>query len=324
MALALTRQQKFALLRGAVFRLPGSKVRSFSRVYELLEQIEIHTGIKGCRVRIGLLAEKMHCSKATVMRATKIAEQLGVIGVGRDRDEENEYRRTGGNGPNWYKVFWDRVAGYCDESTKRLAQQDRPKRSQTENEQKSREVLPVRSGALGAEWNRIRDELREFGIASAGTAVDRAYNSGLSPADCLALLAFAANRPPGYWNEPAAVLYHRLGNARPGAPPDQDWPNPSPKYLLQEKREREKEREQVVRQQESATEHREQTSRTNRVAIEREFGPMLDQLSPDERDALARQRFGDGPLWKIYQRDGAAGPLVRASLIDALRKEVPA
>jgi hypothetical protein len=324
-SLALTRQQKFALLRGANFRLPGSKVRTFSRVYELLEQIEIHTGLKGCRVRIGLLAEKMHCSKATVMRATKLAEQLGVVGVGRDRDGENEYRRTGGNGPNWYKVFWDKVRLYCSKETIAIAQQDRPAEQPTEGEQKkqteTREVRTDRTGATGDGWNRVRGELREFGVVNAVTAVNQAWTNGLSPADCLALLAHAGERPAGYWNDPPGVLYHRIINARPGAGPDQDWPKPSSKFLLQEKRDREKQREQSERQRAEIVSANSKSVSDLRIRSEAEFGPLLDAMDPDERNELARRQFGGGPLWQIYQRDGFGSGLVRVSLIAALRKE---
>lgn len=323
LVLTLTRQQRFALLRGAKFILPGSKVRSFSRVYELLEQVEIHTGVKGCRVRIGLLAEKLHCSRDTVMRTIKVAEQLGVLGVGRDRDSGNEYKRTGGNGPNWYKVFWDRVRGYCDDATRRNAERDRPAKPEPEKVTRPREDFANdrRTGATGIEWNRVRVELRGFGVANAGNATDRAWANGMSPADCLSLLAYASERPAGYWNDPAGVLYHRIVNGSPASEPSQDWPKPSPSFVLNEKRQRERERIEAEQNRQAAESRERQVAEAKRKSIEGEIGPMLDRMPIDERDELARSVFGNGPLMRIYEAKGTTAKLVRSSLIQAIRKE---
>lgn len=325
MTLPVTRQQKFALLRNAKFHLPKeAKVRNFNRVHDLLEQIEVHTGAKGCRVRIAQLAEKMHCSRATVMRATKIAEQLGVLGVGRDGDNGNEYRRTGGIGPNWYKVFWDKVRDYCDRATKILAQQDQPTTAKTQiiesKEVDVRRVSSDRKGAAGVEWNRVRKELCEFGIVNSATAVDRAWGNGLSPPDCLALLAVAAERPAGFWDDPAAVLYHRLINARPGAAPDQDWPAASSKFLLREKREREREKIAQQAQEQRQQRERQQANKLSRADLEREFGPILDAMEQSERDSIAAEVLR-GPLLSIYRNRGHRSGMVRQELIAGISRE---
>ena len=321
MSLPITRQQKFTLLRNAKFLLPGSKVRSYSRVYELLEQIEIHTGDRGCRVRINQLAEKMHCSRATVMRATKLAESLGVLGVGRDGDGNNEYRRTGGIGPNWYKVFWDRVRGYCDKSIKILASSEQIRPATSSEENKTTLAVPTdRRGAAGEEWNRVRRELREFGVINAGTASDRAWGNGLSPTDCLALLANASDRPAGYWNDPSAVLYFRLINARPGAAPDQDWPEPSKGFLLRQKTAEEHKRSQQERQDQARQQQVSEAGKVSRAELEREYGHVLESMGQSDLDSLAEKTFGRGPTLVLYQRKGIKGGLIRQSLISAISK----
>ena len=90
LTLPYSRAARFAILRAAVFTLPGKSKRAFNPVYQLIEQLELCTFRDDCRVRQEVLAFKMRCCSATVARATKLAVELGILRV------ENDHANGGG------------------------------------------------------------------------------------------------------------------------------------------------------------------------------------------------------------------------------------
>lgn len=316
----LSRQEKFALLRGAKFTLPKSKVRNFSRVYDLLEQIELKTGSDGCRARISNLAEAMHCSVSTATRTIKLAEDLGVLAVGRDWDQENQWRRKGGCGPNWYKVYWDKVRQYCDAETRSKADSIAAGRqSKTAAADKSAPERKLVSSESG--WAQVGRELQSFGVHAWGKAIDTARRIGLTAPDVMGLLAYAGEKPERYWDDPPAVLFHRICNASLGASSAQHWPPPSESWSRQQRRNAESAQRQAEAVRESQESIQVKATVVTRDRREAEFGPILDAMSDPEALELARTVFrGSEFMVMAYQSSGRGSVLCRQSLLAALEK----
>jgi len=164
-------------------------------------------------------------------------------------------------------------------------------------------------------WGGVVSEMIELGVFAPHPAVDAAQAAGASPEQVLAVLEYARTIPDAYG--PGAIR-NRVLICRPGLDPGEGWPEPSPEYTRQ--RQADSEGEKRKRQQAEQAREDARRAEAKRAAVQQEqtWGPVLDQLKPDELDQLADSVLGQtGPAVTHYRRRGATG-MVRGLLLAAM------
>lgn len=114
------------------------------------------------------------------------------------------------------------------------------------------------------------------GVQHPRRAVESAFSRGATPTDIEAIASHYAKHP-GAW-EPGA-LCHRVKNFHPDQPPDQGWPKPSAKYRDQQRAQKSQEPSPADTRQAAEKESR----RLEAEQREREYGPIWDAWSDEER-----------------------------------------
>lgn len=314
LTLPYSRAARFAILRAAVFTLPGRGPRAFRSVYELIEQIELCTFRDGCRVRQEVLAHKMRCCTATVSRATRLAVELKILRV------ENDHGN--GGGMYRYRIDWNAIYRMCPSEVKK---QQASEEADTEVVETTAAV-PVEETSgeterTPTEWKSVEVSLRDCHVKGWAKAVAVARERGLTPGDCHGLINFALSRPLDYWTDRATAIYLRLTTSQRGQDLSEGWLPVSASFMRRDR----VEREQVVRAAEDQKARYDAgqllTERAKRSELEGEFGLHLDRMSRAEADAFARRIFADNPVMlALYKRKGRAG-LVRLTMLESMRKE---
>lgn len=309
--LPYSRGQKFRLLRAAVFHIDGKTPRAFRAVYHLIEQLELCTFADGCRVRRDVLAARMRCSTGTVDRAIRLAIELKILAV------ENDH--ANGGGMNRYQINWHAVYVACPMSERKQASEER---DETETVETVKPVVPEVADqgekSSPAEWKSVESSLRECHVKGWRKAASVARECGLTPGDCHALIAFAQQRPAGFWKDPATALYMRLTTAQRGEPAADGWLPASASFLQRERAEREKSIRERERSRETHDARQSSLERIKRDELEKEFGPRLDQMSKAEFAELAERVFAGNQFVLLAVRRGQRSGLVRGQLLKAL------
>jgi len=314
LTLPYSRAARFAILRAAVFTLPGKTQRSFKSVYQLIEQLELCTFRNGCRVRQEVLAYKMRCCSATVYRATKLAVELGILKV------ENDH--TNGGGMLCYKIDWNAIYRLCPvEVRKQQAQEEACMEVEEETATVPVEETRGEKEKAPAEWKSVEVSLRDCQVKGWAKAVAIAREQGLTPGDCHKLINFALSRPLDYWSDRATAIYLRLTTAQREQDSTEGWLPVSASFQRRER----VAREQVVReaeQQRARHDARQQSvERAKRNELEEEFGLYLDSLSRADAGQLAQRVLSGNPVMlALFKRKGLTG-LVRQLLLQAVKEE---
>ena len=164
-------------------------------------------------------------------------------------------------------------------------------------------------------WAGVEGALIQLGVFAPRQAIEGARDGGATPEDVRAVLEVYQSQP-GAWG-PGAIR-NRVLICRPALDPAEGWPATSPDY----DRQRQADSEGEKRKERQAEQAREDARRAEakRAAVQQEqtWGPVLDQLKPDELDQLADSVLGQtGPAVTHYRRRGATG-MVRGLLLAAM------
>lgn len=126
-------------------------------------------------------------------------------------------------------------------------------------------------------WDRLEGDLTFLGVGAAGAAIRAARDRGCHPDD-IARLIDHVRRKPGAWG-PGAI-FRRIQAATPGGDPATGWPTESADWQRAQKQQQQA--EQRDRDAQQAAQRREQRAQRREAAarLEREFGPVLDELTP--------------------------------------------
>lgn len=155
----------------------------------------------------------------------------------------------------------------------------------------------------------------ELGVFAPRPAIESARSAGATPEDVLAVLNWSEAKP-GAWG-PGAIR-NRVMICRPGLDAAAGWPEPSTDYNRQRQADSEGENRKRSRAKQAGEEIRNAETKLAAVEQEQAWGPVLDQLKPDELDQLADTVLGQtGPAVVHYRRHGASG-MVRGLLLDAI------
>ena len=171
------------------------------------------------------------------------------------------------------------------------------------------------------DWDAVGGALVVLGVFDPKPAVVAARRAGVTPEGVGAILDHARGKP-GAWG--AGAIRNRVANAHPDLPPDEGWPSPAPDY--QASREAFLKREERRQQVEKQAGEDERVAENKLAAEEREstWGPVLDQMEPDQLDRLADHVLGQtGPAVMQYRRRGPTG-MVRGLLLAGLAEGVEA
>lgn len=128
-----------------------------------------------------------------------------------------------------------------------------------------------------ADWSGLEGELIGLGIKAAGAAIRTAQGRGCQPADIRRLIDHARSKP-GAWG-PGAI-HDRVRVARPGENPATGWAVESDAWQRAQKQQqqaaqRDRDAQQAAQRRAQRAARREADQR-----LEREFGPVLDELTP--------------------------------------------
>ncbi len=154
-----------------------------------------------------------------------------------------------------------------------------------------------------------------YGIQETDRPIESARSRGCSAEQVMGIIAYALARP-GAWA--AGGLRRRILNAFHGQPVADGWLPVSDAFQRQQRQPDATTATTLAEDQRQTALTRERLANRQDMARRREtqFGALLDAMSAEDLDTYAEHVLGAGsPAWKIYQRDGAAGGIVRWKLL---------
>ena len=128
-----------------------------------------------------------------------------------------------------------------------------------------------------ADWSGVEGDLISLGIKAAGAAIRTAQGRGCQPADILRLIDHARSKP-GAWG-PGAI-HDRVRVARPGENPATGWAVESDAWQRAQKQQQQAAQRDRAAQQAAQRRAQRAQRRESDERLEREFGPVLDELTP--------------------------------------------
>lgn len=138
-------------------------------------------------------------------------------------------------------------------------------------------------------WEGVVDDLKSFGVAMASKAIQSARGRGCSIKEIQNLIAYARSKPNAYG--PGAI-FQRVMSALPGSDPKADWPPESEAYRKSKIQNHEqKTRDQATREA-AQREAKRKANKQAREDLEREYGPILDEMAQSEIQEFANQHCG--------------------------------
>lgn len=189
------------------------------------------------------------------------------------------------------------------------------------------------------EWGAIQAELRNLGMVATEEPIDNLQIQGLSPEHAREIIAYWRSKPKDYWPDPIRALRSKMVRTVEGEEVDAAWLQPSDRYTSLEKANRgEEERQRRIREAERAEVDREnppsppikpQSSVSQGDAakeLEPVYGPVLDAMSVEERDALAIPIYGqpEGFHFQLYRRSWKKeGNRIRRQLMQEIARRNP-
>lgn len=332
--LPLSREEKFAYLRGAVLPLESAAARR--NVQLLIERIHAHFVESRDNYRVEDLAELMGWSKGTVRGVLRAAKSIGVLSV------EEVIKRGSGQAANRYRIDWHAIRGYnpgrepekppsnfCTPGNKictpGFKNYSAPSKICSANKEYSfgipREVITSTQDITSKEresspsWQVVVEEMRATGLVDVHRPVHEARKAGVTPAEVLALIRHFRGKP-GAWG--LGALHFRVGHAVPGESPSDGWPPESEIYRGQARAvAAEARREQIHSEHQRALAQKAREEQ-HIAELEAAHGAALDALSAAELDELAGST--DPVLLSTLRQHGRDSPLVRDWLLETLAK----
>ncbi len=189
------------------------------------------------------------------------------------------------------------------------------------------------------EWGAIQAELRNLGMVATEEPIDNLQIQGLTPEHAREIIAYWRSKPKDYWPDPIRALRSKMVRTVEGEEVDAAWLQPSDRYTSLEKANRgEEERQRRIREAERAELDREKVSPSpskpqptpepgeSAKDLEPVYGPVLDAMSVEERDALAIPIYGqpEGFHFQLYRRSWKKeGNRIRRQLMQEIAKRNP-
>lgn len=166
------------------------------------------------------------------------------------------------------------------------------------------------------DWGEVEAALIRCKVGKILDAVRTAQRNQVSPQDVIAIVEYAESKPGAYG--PGAI-FKRIENHRPGLPIHAGWPVEDDRFIRQREVEAKHERkanENLIREEQ---ERQRAADRLKAEAAEREYGPVLDNMTVTEQSKFAEANLDEFQLQR-FRRD-PTGPIVREMLLSALRND---